>query len=170
MLIKFVEYLRSAAYRFCVRLWSSINGDWNLPESPDPWAEAELLEQGEENQDVRFLRLQLTKLRADNTELQNRANDWRAQFPVLLNMPEGQLQEIACRYEIREADSKSGWLVALDHCVFCGCGLETTAFGTRRDALLYVALLQVVGYRPKHNLSCPSCYEEYEKSIALPDE
>ena len=35
------------------------------------------------------------------------------------------------------------------------------------DALLYAALLQGAGYQPKRNLSCPSCYEEYEKSVEL---
>ena len=34
-----------------------------------------------------------------------------------------------------------------------------------QDALLYAALLQTAEYQPRRNLSCPSCYEEYEKSL-----
>lgn len=163
----FVERLRSAAYRFCVRLLASANGDFGELEHPGPWDAANLLEpddKGDKDQDIRFLRLQLTKLRADNTELQSRVDDWRTRFPALLNMTECQLHELARHYDIWQADDAAGWFVAANNCVFCGCGLEIETFRTRRDALLYGALLHTVGYRPRHNLSCPSCYAEYEET------
>lgn len=117
------------------------------------------LEAGE-NQDIRFLRLQLAKLRAENTDLQSRADDWRIKFSELFTMTEGQLYEHAHHYDIWEADDAPGWFVAANNCVFCGCGLEVAAFRTKRDVLLYGALLHTMGYHPRHNLCCSSCYAE----------
>ena len=127
------------------------------------------LEEGE-NQDIRFLRFQLTRLRAEKNELLSRADDLRDKFSALFCMTVEQLQDAACRYDIWEADCGPGWFVAADHCAFCGCGLDATGFRTQRVALLYAALLQTVGYRPKHNLACPSCYDEYMKSCDLVEE
>lgn len=167
MLIGMAKRLRSMIYRFCSRLFSSANGDWSVLEDPDPWDKAYFLEPPDDDvrdQDIRFLRFQLTKLRAEKTELLSRMDGLRDKFSALLNMTEEQLQDDACRYDVWEADHEPGWFVATDHCVFCGCGLEVTDFRTRRDALLYAALLQTVGYRPKHNLSCPACYAKYEET------
>ena len=36
-------------------------------------------------------------------------------------------------------------------------------FPTERDALLFAALLQAIGYHPPHNIACPACYAEYHK-------
>ena len=121
----------------------------------------------EENADIRYLRWQLTKLRAENTSLKNRRNELCTGAAPLFNMPGEELRQIACRYQVVSLDGSSGWVVVMEHCVFCGCELETTPFRTERDALLYAALLQTAGYQPKRNLSCPSCYEEYEKSVEL---
>lgn len=161
MISELMKRLYSAAYRFCVRLRAAISGDVGELECPNPWDAADLLEsddRGDKDQDIRFLRLQLTKLRADNTELQSRADDWRAQFPALLHMTEGQLHELARHYDIWESVDASGWFVAANNCVFCGCGLEIETFRTKRDALLYGALLHTVGYHPRHSLCCSSCY------------
>lgn len=117
------------------------------------------LEAGE-NQDIKFLRFQLTKLRAENTALQSRTDDWRTKFSELFTMTEGQLYELACHYDIWGADDAPGWFVAANNCVFCGCGLEVAALHTRRDALLYGALLHTMDYHPRHNLCCSSCYAE----------
>ena len=78
------------------------------------------LEEGE-NQDIRFLRFQLTRLRAEKNELLSRADDLRDKFSALFCMTVEQLQDAACRYDIWEADCGPGWFVAADHCTFCGC-------------------------------------------------
>jgi len=147
----------------------SVSGRIGELECPDLWDETCLLEPGDESdkdQDIRFLRLQLTKLRADNTELQSRADDWQKVFSALLSMPLRQLRALASRYEVWGSDGK-GWFMAVEHCVFCGCALEIAPFQTERDALLYAALLQTVGYRPRHNLSCSSCYHEYQETNGI---
>ena len=139
---------------------------WHLINRKSQWTDAEEVERDIE-QDIKYLRLQLTRLRAENNDLRNRTNDLWVKCSELFHMTRDQLQMSACRYEVQEAGNKAGWLVTVNHCVFCGCGLETAAFSLERDALLYAALLQTAEYQPKHNLSCPSCYAEYEKSIAL---
>jgi len=155
-----MDRLYAALYRFCHCLGSFLDRH-RSSEEPYPWIEDEVLE--DEEQRLKYLQIQLTKLRADNTELQSRADDWQKDFSALFSMPLGQLRALASRYEVWGSDGK-GWFIAVEHCVFCGCALEIVPFQTERDALLYAALLQTVGYRPKHNLSCSSCYHEYEET------
>ena len=118
-------------------------------------------------QDARFLRLQLTKARAENTDLKSQTKDFGERFAALFHMPDGRLREIVRSYEIRWKPGGTSCEVVLEHCVFCGCAVKTEAFQSARDALLYVALLQTAGYQPRRNLSCPPCYAEYEKSLEL---
>lgn len=154
--------LCAALQRFCRRL--SLFMARHFIDRESEWADAEEL--GEDaGQDVRFLRLQLAKTRAENTDLKSRANDFGERFAALFHMPDGRLREIARSYEIRWKPGGTSCEVVLEHCVFCGCAVETKAFQSERDALLYVALLQTAEYQPRRNLSCPSCYEEYEKSL-----
>ena len=162
-----IYYLRVALQRFCRRL--SLFMARHFIDREGEWADAEKVDKDME-QDARYLRLQLIRLRAENNDLQSRTNDLWVKCSELFHMTQDQLRTSACRYEVREADGKAGWQVVVNHCVFCGCDLETVAFSTERDALLYAALLHTAEYQPKRTLSCPSCYEEYEKSIALSDE
>ena len=156
--------LCAALQRFCRRL--SLFMARHFIDRESEWADAEEME-GEAGQGARFLRLQLAKVRAENTDLKSRTNDFGERFAALFHMPDGGLREIARSYEIRRKPGGTSCKVVLEHCVFCGCSVETKAFQHERDALLYVALLQTVEYRPRRNLSCPSCYEEYEKSVEL---
>ena len=121
----------------------------------------------EENADIKYLRWQLTRLRAENTELRNQVNECCAGFVPLFHMPVEKLRQTACRYQVVPLDGGAGWAVVMEHCVFCGCELETAPFRTERDALLYAALLQTAGHRPKNNLSCTRCYSEYLESTEL---
>ena len=134
--------LCAALQRFCCRL--SLFMARHFIDRESEWADAEEME-GEAGQDARFLRLQLTK--------------------ALFHVPDSGLREIARSYEIRRKPGGTSCEVVLEHCVFCGCAVETKAFQHERDALLYAALLQTAGYQPKRNLSCPFCYDEYEKSL-----
>ena len=117
--------------------------------------------EGKENADIKYLRWQLTKLRAENTDLRNRGNEVCARAAPLFHMPVEELRQTACRYQVVPLDGGSRWAVVREHCVFCGCALETVPFRTERDALLYATLLQAAEYRPKNSLSCESCYNEY---------
>lgn len=164
MITEMMYHLCSALQRFCRRL--SLFMARHFIDRESEWADAEELSE-DAGQDARFLRLQLVKVWAENTELKNRTNDFRERFAALFHMPDGGLREIAYSYEIRRKSGGTSCEVVLEHCVFCGCAVETKAFQSERDALLYVAFLQTAGYQPRRNLSCPPCYEEYEKSLEL---
>ncbi len=162
MIAVMMYQLCAALQRFCRRL--SLFMARHFIDRESEWADAEEL--GEDaGQDARFLRLQLAKVRAENTDLKSRTNDFGERFAALFHMPDGRLREIVRSYEIRWKPGGTSCEVVLEHCVFCGCAVETKAFQSERDALLYVALLQTAEYQPRRNLSCPSCYEEYEKSL-----
>ena len=156
--------LRAALQGFCRRLSRFMTR--HFIDRKSEWADVEEL--GENvGQDARFLRLQLTKARAENTDLKSRTKDFGERFAALFHMPDDGLRENACGYEIRRESVGTSCEVVLEHCVFCGCAAKTEAFQSERDALLYVALLQTAGYHPRRNLSCPLCYAEYEKSLEL---
>lgn len=121
----------------------------------------------EENADIKYLRWQLVKLRAENTRLESRGNEICAELMPLFHMPVEELRQASCRYQVMPLDGGAGWAVVMEHCVFCGCELETAPFRTERDALLYAALLQTAECRPKNNLSCTRCYSEYLESTEL---
>lgn len=162
-----IYHMCAALQRVCRRL--SLFMARHFIDRESEWVDAEEL--GEDaGQDVRFLRLQLAKVRAENTDLKSRTNDFGERFAALLQMPNGGLREIAHSYEIRRKSGGTSCEVVLEHCIFCGCAVETKVFQNERDALLYVALLQTAGYQPRRNLSCPSCYEEYEKSLELSED
>ena len=137
---------------------------WLFTLDEPQWVDAEQVDDSLE-QDVRFLRFQLTKTRSELTELSQRPDSFPQRFAALFHMPEEVLCRLPCRYEIGR--SGGNWAVVLERCVFCGCAVKTEAFQSERDALLYVALLQTAGYHPRRNLSCPLCYTEYEKSLEL---
>lgn len=126
--------------------------------------------EGKENADIKYLRWQLTKLRAENTDLRNRGNEVCASAAPLFHMPVEELRQTACRYQVIPPDGGTGWAVVREHCVFCGCTLETVSFRTERDALLYATLLQAAGHRPQNSLSCSRCCSEYLESTELPVE
>lgn len=139
---------------------------WLFTLDEPQWVDAEQVDDSLE-QDVRFLRFQLTKTRSELTELSQRPDSFPQRFAALFHMPEEDLRKAACRYEVYPSDDGGGWTVVVEHCVFCGCAVKTEAFQSERDTLLYTALLQTAGFRPRNNLSCSQCYSEYLKSGGL---
>ena len=139
---------------------------WLFTLDEPQWADVEQVDDSLE-QDVRFLRFQLTKTRSELTELSQRPDSFPQRFAALFHMPEEDLRKAACWYEVYPSDDGGGWTVVVEHCVFCGCAVKTEAFQSERDALLYTALLQTAGFCPRNNLSCSQCYSEYLKSSGL---
>lgn len=139
---------------------------WLFTLDEPQWADVEQVDDNLK-QDVRFLRFQLTKTRSELTELSQRPDSFPQRFAALFHMPEEDLHKAACRYEVYPSDDGGGWRVVVEHCVFCGCAVKTEAFQSERDTLLYAALLQTAGFRPRNNLSCSQCYSEYLKSSGL---
>lgn len=95
-------------------------------------------------------------------ELEQRPTELRDTIAAILNEPGDQLRS-AVRFHVREAEPGPGWEVVTDHCCLGGCDLNVYDFPSERDALLFARLLDVVGYRPSHNIACPACYEEHMK-------
>lgn len=122
---------------------------WLFTLDEPQWVDAEQVDDSLE-QDVRFLRFQLTKTRSELTELSQRPDSFPQRFAALFHMPEEVLCRLPCRYEIGR--SGGNWAVVLERCVFCGCAVKTEAFQSERDALLYTALLQTAGFRLRNNL------------------
>ena len=91
------------------------------------WADVEELGENA-GQDARFLRLQLTKARAENTDLKSRTKDFGERFAALFHMPDDVLRENACGYEIRRESVGTSCEVVLEHCVFCGDPIEVKVF------------------------------------------
>lgn len=137
---------------------------WLFSSDEPQWVDAEEVVNDPE-QDVRFLRFQLTQVRAELTELNQRPDSFPQSFAALFHVSEETLCQLPCRYEIGR--SGGSWAVVLERCVFCGCALEVVPFHTRRDALLYAALLQTAGYHPKNNQSCSQCYNQYQETNEL---
>lgn len=50
-----------------------------------------------------------------------------------------------------------------ERCCLGGCDMGVYTFSAEREALLFSALLEAIGYRPDHNTACSSCYAEYRK-------
>lgn len=165
--MRFIDRVRSAIKLRWDALFSRLRfiRPFSLSWRPQDWqvtflrARVRELE-AKENEDIKYLRFQLTRTRAENTRLQNQMNDSWVQFGALFSMPEDELCKAARHFAVSPSDD-GGWSVTVEHCVLCGCELKTVPFRTEREALLYSALLNVAGYHAKNNLSCPECYREY---------
>jgi len=110
--------------------------------------------------DNKFLQFQLTKTRADLYELQKRPQELRNIISRILLMSDEELQK-SSRFSVRRAESGPGWETASGFCCLGGCDMDVYPFPSKRDALLFAALLKAVGYQPPHNIACAECYQEY---------
>ena len=110
---------------------------WLFTLDEPQWADAEQMDDSLE-QDVRFLRFQLTKTRSELTELSQRPDSFPQRFAALFHMPEEVLCRLPCRYEIGR--SGGNWAVVLERCVFCGCAAKTEASKVSGTPVVYGAL------------------------------
>ena len=92
----------------------------------------------------------------------------RSTLAGILQLTDEQLQR-SVRYIVQPAEDKTAWEAVTEHCCLGGCNLEVYTFPTKRDALLFAALLQAAGYRPRHNVACPACYAQHLKETIQPD-
>ena len=120
-----------------------------------------LLKRLEEKQrDIKYLEFQLARVRAEKFDLEQRSLELRDIIACALNEPVDRLRSTV-RFHVREAESGSCWEVVTDHCCLGGCDMNIYGLPSERDALLFARLLDAVGYRPPHNIACPSCYAVY---------
>ena len=65
------------------------------------------------------------------------------------------------RFVVQESAGGAGWETVTARCCLGGCDMECFIFPSRRDALLFAALLKAIGFEPPKDIACPSCYQEY---------
>lgn len=115
--------------------------------------------------DMEYLKYQLAVVRADNSELQN----WRVSFKnVFADIFAKTNQELELTGELRVQRTDDGldWEVVTEQCCLGSCDMGIYRFREERDALLFAALLESVGYKVPHDMACPECYEAYVKGVA----
>ena len=110
--------------------------------------------------DNKYLRLQLTKTRADLYELQRRPQELRDVISGIFLMTNEKLREIS-RFPVRKSESGEAWETVTGSCCLGGCDMDVYPFQSERDALLFSVLLKAVGYQSPHNIACEKCYQEY---------
>ena len=108
------------------------------------------------------LPFQPAKARADHIEPQLRREDAPPLFGSVLKKSDAQLRQ-ALRLCVQRSEDGASWEAVTEHCCLGGCDMGVYTFPTERDALLFAALLQAIGYHPPHNIACPACYAEYHK-------
>lgn len=111
------------------------------------------------NRELQALRSQLAQAQAD---LRQKPYKLRGAIAALFALSDKSLRATV-RFPIWKALTGSGWEVVTDYCCLGGCDMDVYSFRTEREALLYTALLNAVGYQPMHNIACRACYEEYEE-------
>lgn len=116
----------------------------------------------EKNRNLRYLQFQLTKARADHTDLLRHIAEAPQLFAPVLMKPDAQLRREA-RFCVQKSEDGTAWETVTGHCCLGGCDMGVYTFPSERDALLFAALLQAASYRPPHNIACPVCYAEYQK-------
>ena len=84
----------------------------------------------------------------------------RDKISKVLQMTDAQLRDIS-RFPVRRDGEDSGWETVIGFCCLGGCDMDVYSLQSDLDALLFAALLKVVGYQPPHNIACEKCYQEY---------
>jgi len=110
--------------------------------------------------EIRYLEFQLLKVRADNTRLQIRRNELCPAIAEILRKPNDALRQ-TLRYSVRRTEDGLAWETVTEHCCLGGCDMGIYTFPAEREALIFAAMLDAVGYRPLHNTACHDCYAEY---------
>lgn len=107
--------------------------------------------------DVRFLQEELAQARERIYSLEQLVQKSNALFAEVFSQTDEELSAMQ-RFAVRQADSGGSWEVVTEHCCLGGCDLGVYPFASEREALLYATLLRAVGFKPAHNVACPSCY------------
>ena len=110
--------------------------------------------------DVEYLKSELKQARSHDLENFIRRSD--GFFASILAKSEEQLQS-GLHFEVQKSEDGEHWEVVTGYCCLGGCDMGVYLFAAKRDALLYAAILDAVGYQPSHNTACPACYVDYMK-------
>lgn len=96
----------------------------------------------------------------DRAELMKRHGELKTALAEIFKMPDHALQGLAS-YPVQPTKDALAWETVTAQCCLGGCDMDIYTFLTEREALMFSALLNVIGYRSPHNIACHACYEEY---------
>ncbi len=118
------------------------------------------LRRSQEN--VAFLQEELKKVRERIYGLERTSRECDGRLASVLAKSDVQLRA-GLHFDVRKAEAGEQWEVVTEHCCLGGCDTGIYSFAEERDALLFAALLDTVGFKPAHNTACSACYAEYIK-------
>lgn len=107
---------------------------------------------------------ELETVRTENRALRMRLDTLRPVLADILQKPDEALR-LSAHCMVQAAEDGAGWEVVTEQCCLGGCDMGVYAFPAEREALLFAALLEAVGYQPTHRAACHSCYAEYVKNV-----
>lgn len=107
------------------------------------------------------LQKKLDEARAHSYDREKFIRECDGLFASILTKSDEQLR-CGLRFNVQKKEGAQ-WAVVTGYCCLGGCDIGVYTFAAERDALLYAALLEAVGFRPSHNTACPACYTEYMK-------
>lgn len=112
--------------------------------------------------ELRRAQARLMEARAEIAALRRQKGELR---PVLAHVLKKTNEELraSMRCAVQPAEDLRKWETVTEQCCLCGCDMGVYPFSTEREALVFSALLEAIGYRPGHNTACSSCYAEYIK-------
>ena len=109
----------------------------------------------------RTLQEELARIKEKNRSLAERQRD---QLADVLKKNDVELRK-GRLFPVRPAPISGQWEAVAEHCCLSGCDLEVYSFASERDALLFSALLETLGYEPRRNMACHQCYTEYSRDM-----
>ncbi|MFR8333614.1 MAG: hypothetical protein ACLU9S_15685 [Oscillospiraceae bacterium] len=105
--------------------------------------------------ELRRTQAQLVEARAEITALRRQKGDLRPALARVLKKTDEEL--LAYRYcAVQPAEDTCEWEAVTERCCLGGCDMGVYTFSAEREALLFSALLEAIGYRPDHNTACSS--------------
>lgn len=120
-------------------------------------------------QEVRRLQVQLMEAHLENESLRRQKGELRPILAAVLKKTDEELRTYT-HCVIRPTEDACEWEAVTEQCCLGGCDMGVYSFSTEREALVFSALLEVLGYRPNHRTACPTCYAEFRKERIETDE
>ncbi len=114
------------------------------------------------NQEINRLEYELQTIKSKLLVLSKGPDTQKREFAGILAQSNEELSA-SSRYSVYEAKDGSHWETVTEYCCLGGCEMGFYGFPTMRDALVFGALLHVIGYVPPSNIACSNCYNEYMK-------
>ena len=143
------ESLLSSLPHGMQRFWSTIGSGRNKEPRENPcWGQC----------------AETAKLQAELQGLRSKLYAQREAISAVLQKTDSALRD-GRRYPVRPASAPGQWETVTQWCCLGGCDLDIYSFATERDALLFSALLEALGYEPQRNTACSQCYAEYSRDM-----